>query len=108
MDTSADAEPVESLKQYKLLMFIVRWMGWWPVVGKIVPLFFGKKFLSDPSRQNEVREWKARIRSSNGKAMREILGIAEKSMPLALVCVGKPASSIPLVPRKEVTVRYIR
>jgi 5,6-dimethylbenzimidazole synthase len=41
-------------------------------------------------------------------AIKEILGIAEKMMPLALVCVGKPASSIPAVPRKEVTVRYIR
>jgi 3-oxoadipate enol-lactonase len=69
MDTSADPEPEENLKQYKLLMFIVRWIGWWPVIGKVMPLFFGKKFLSDPARQHEVREWKARITSSNKKAM---------------------------------------
>jgi pimeloyl-ACP methyl ester carboxylesterase len=69
MDTSADPEPGENLKQYKVLMFIVRWIGWWPVIGKVMPLFFGKKFLSDPGRQHEVREWKACIMSSNKKAM---------------------------------------
>ena len=69
MDTSADPEPQENLKQYRLLMFIVRWVGWWPVIGKVMPLFFGKKFLSEPARQHEVREWKSRIMSSNKKAM---------------------------------------
>lgn len=69
MDTSADSEPEENLKQYRLMMFIVRWIGSWLVIGKLMPLFFGKKFLSDLSRKNEVREWKARIMSSNRKAM---------------------------------------
>lgn len=69
MDTSADPEPQENFKQYKLLMFMVRWIGWRPVIGKVMPLFFGKKFLSDPSRRNEVKEWKARIKSSHRKAM---------------------------------------
>jgi pimeloyl-ACP methyl ester carboxylesterase len=69
MGTSADPEPRENLKQYKILMFIVRWVGWWPVIGKVTPLFFGKKFLSDPARKHEVREWKSRIMSSNRKAM---------------------------------------
>ena len=40
MDTSADPEPEENLKQYKLLMFIVKWIGWWPVIGKVMPLLF--------------------------------------------------------------------
>lgn len=39
------------------------------MIGKVMPLFFGKKFLSDPSRRNEVKEWKARIKSSDRKAM---------------------------------------
>jgi len=69
MDTSAEEEPEENLKQYKLLMFLVKWIGWWPVIGKVMPLFFGKKFLEDPSRANEVNEWKTRIKSSNKKAM---------------------------------------
>jgi 3-oxoadipate enol-lactonase len=69
MDTSADPEPKENFKQYRLLMFIVKWLGWWPVIGKVMPLFFGRKFLRDPSRKNEVREWKARIMSSNKEAM---------------------------------------
>jgi 3-oxoadipate enol-lactonase len=69
MDTSADPEAEETVKQYKLLKFIVTWIGWWPVTGKAMGLLFGKTFLGDPSRQNEVREWKARILSSNRKTM---------------------------------------
>ncbi len=69
MDTSADPESEESLKQYNLLIFVVRWIGWWPVIGKVMPLFFAKKFLSDSERQDEVREWKRCITSSNKKAM---------------------------------------
>jgi len=44
------------------------------------------------------------------KAMREILDVARQRMPLALVCLGKPASNMPAVQRKDVKekVRYIR
>jgi hypothetical protein len=36
--------------------------------------------------------------------------VARERMPLALVCLGKPASNMPAVPRKEVKekVRYLR
>ncbi|MGD2127082.1 MAG: nitroreductase family protein [Desulfobacteraceae bacterium] len=43
------------------------------------------------------------------KAMREILDIDAEKTPLALVCIGKPGSEIPSVPRKDVKekTRYI-
>jgi 3-oxoadipate enol-lactonase len=68
MDTSADPEPEENVKRYKLLMVIVRWLGWWPAIGKVMSLFFTEKFLRDPTRQDEVKEWKRRITSGNKKA----------------------------------------
>ncbi len=69
MDTSAEAEPEESLKQYKILMFIVRWFGYRPVAGRVIPIFFTKKFLADPARREEVQEWKRRLMANNRKAM---------------------------------------
>jgi 5,6-dimethylbenzimidazole synthase len=44
------------------------------------------------------------------KVLREILGIVPEKMPLALICLGKPGSSIPPTPRKQVKEKttYIR
>ena len=36
---------------------------------KILPLLFSKRFLEDPSRQKEVREWKRRLTANDRKAM---------------------------------------
>jgi len=36
------------------------------------------------------------------KTIREILGIVPEKMPLALICLGKPGSSLAPTPRKEV------
>jgi 3-oxoadipate enol-lactonase len=67
MDTTAEAEPEENFKKYKLLMFMVRWLGWWPVINKVMSIFFAEKFLTDPGRQDEVRHWKELITSGNKK-----------------------------------------
>ena len=58
MDTSADEEPAESLGEYKLMLFVVRWIGYWPVIRRAQPNFFAPKFLNDPARQSEVAEWR--------------------------------------------------
>jgi 3-oxoadipate enol-lactonase len=68
MDTTAEAELEENFKKYKLLMFMVRWLGWWPVINKVMSIFFAEKFLTDPGRQDEVRHWKELITSGNKKA----------------------------------------
>jgi len=60
---------IENFKQYKLLMFMVRWLGWWPVINKVMSLFFAEKFLTDPGRQDEMRHWKELITSGNKKAL---------------------------------------
>jgi pimeloyl-ACP methyl ester carboxylesterase len=69
MDTSAEAEPEENFKQYKMLMFIVRWIGYWPVIGRVMPLFFAKKFLNDPTRKKEVQMWKQHLMANDKKAV---------------------------------------
>ena len=69
MDTSADAEPAEAMKQYRLLLFVVRWLGYQPVIGRAMSIFFGPKFLQDPSRSNEVRTWRQRMMANDRQAM---------------------------------------
>lgn len=69
MDTSADAEPQEAMRKYRLMFFTVRLFGYRPVVGKAMPIFFADKFLKDPARQNEVKEWRRRLMANNKMAM---------------------------------------
>jgi pimeloyl-ACP methyl ester carboxylesterase len=69
MDTSAEAEPKESLKEYNLMLFVVRWLGYWPVIGRIIPIFFAPKFLNDPNRKNEVAHWKQKLKSNDRKSI---------------------------------------
>jgi len=69
MDTSADAEPTESLGEYKLMLFVVRWLGFWPVTRRVIPIFFSPKFLNDPNRRSEVAEWRQRLASNNRTAI---------------------------------------
>lgn len=112
MGTSADPESEENVKQYKLLLLIVRWLGYWPVVGKVMPLLFGEKFLSDPARQEEVREWKRCILSSNKKAMIKFgegifsrAGVIEELPKIrtpTLVIVGEEDRAQPLEKAKRI------
>jgi 3-oxoadipate enol-lactonase len=115
MDTSADAEPEENVKQYKLLMFVVRWIGYWPVIGKVLPLLFSKRFLEDPARQKEVREWKRRLMANDRKAMVKFgQGILSRSSVYdqldqieipTLVIVGEADTSTPKVKAERIANR---
>lgn len=69
MDTSADAEPKANAKQYDLLMWVVKSLGWWIVIHKAMSILFHKDFLQDKARQKEVRHWKNIIMGNNKKAM---------------------------------------
>ena len=69
MDTTAEAEREKNVRQFKLLMPIGRWLGWWLVINKVMSIFFAEKFLTDPGRQDEVRYWKELITSGNKKAL---------------------------------------
>lgn len=58
MDTSAEAENDTALKQYNMLLWMVKYVGWWAVIGQVMPLLFHKSFLEDGSRKAEVKQWK--------------------------------------------------
>jgi len=58
IDTSADPEPRENLPRYRILNLIARWFGIGVVVGRVMPIMFGRRFLSDPARAGERARWR--------------------------------------------------
>ena len=61
LETSADEEPEENAPKYRMLNFVARWFGLGLVVGKVMPILFGKTFMSDPSRSADRKLWRDRI-----------------------------------------------
>ncbi len=53
LETAADPEPQANVGRYRLLNFIARWFGFRPVVGQVIPIMFGRKFLEDPARAEQ-------------------------------------------------------
>jgi len=68
IDTAAGAEPEEGLKQYKLLANIIRYLGWRPVINKVMAILFADPNPSDPARRAVVAEWKERIKQNDRMA----------------------------------------
>jgi pimeloyl-ACP methyl ester carboxylesterase len=61
VETSADPEPVENHGRYRRLNFVARWFGLGLVVGKVMPIMFGRTFLNDPARAKARKFWRDRI-----------------------------------------------
>lgn len=69
MDTSAEKDKKSTLKKNKLLLWIVKNIGWFPVIDNVMSILFHKSFLKDKSRQLEVKKWRKIIMSQNKKGM---------------------------------------
>lgn len=61
LDTSADPEPARERRRYRALALVARWLGLRVVVGRVLPILFGRSFLGDPSRAALRAEWRRRI-----------------------------------------------
>jgi pimeloyl-ACP methyl ester carboxylesterase len=118
MDTSADAEAAESLGQYKLMLFILRWIGFWPLIRRALPLFFASKFLNDPNRQNEVAEWRQRLLSNDRAAVSKfghgifaresVVDRIDKIQTPTLVIVGEKDVVTPVVRARRIAEKIPR
>ncbi|MBI4854670.1 MAG: alpha/beta fold hydrolase [Acidobacteria bacterium] len=77
--TSADAEVKEKLGRYKLLNLVARCFGLGVVSSQVMPIMFGKKFLTDPLRKELKREFKSRIASNHRIGItKAIKGVIER------------------------------
>ncbi|MCU9849134.1 alpha/beta hydrolase [Defluviimonas sp. WL0024] len=65
LETTADPEPRENVPKYRMLNFIARWIGLWAVIGRVMPIMFGRTFLTDPSRARDRERWSQAILSND-------------------------------------------
>lgn len=75
LDSSADAErPLDRLR-YGVLAFVARWLGFRPVIDRVMPILFGEKVLGDPASRTR---WRDRILANDRigvtRAVRGVIG----------------------------------
>jgi len=69
LETSANAEPLENLPQYKLLNGIVRWIGIIPpIANKVMKIMFAHSWLQNSVNAASISRWKKEL-SSNKKSI---------------------------------------
>ncbi len=79
LETSADAEPPENVPRYRQLNIAARWLGLRVVTSKVMPIMFGRTFLSDPSRAAERSMWRDRLASNRRSIWRAVNGVIERA-----------------------------
>ena len=69
MDTSADPENPKALPKYRQMLWVLKYIGAFPVMRQVIPLMFHETFIKDPSRRAELKRWKKIVREQDRKAM---------------------------------------
>lgn len=69
LETTADPEPLENVSRYRLLNNIVKYVGFFPVIPKVMKIMFGAKFLNDTARVAEKKYWITQLKANNRKSI---------------------------------------
>lgn len=112
LETSADEEPKENIKQYKLLNLIVKYIGYWPVQKDVLNLMFGEAFLNDPERQWEAEIYLKKLKENNRRNIvkavegviyrKPVIKELKKIMCPTLILVGDQDKPAPLPKAKMI------
>ena len=104
--TSTDAETEDKKKRYRTLTLAARIFGLRMVADKVMPVMFGKTFLSDPLRAELKREWRDNFianrriglaRAVKGVIDREpIYDQIHKITAPSLIAIGDEDAAIPV------------
>ena len=79
LGTSADPEPKSNVPKYRMLNLIARWLGLRAVVGRVMPILFGRTFLNDRTRAEESRRWADAIVGNDRLGItRAVSGVIER------------------------------
>ena len=79
LDTSADPEPPEHARKFRLGNWFVRCFGAGPLLADAsMPMMFGKSALSDPARAAERDAWRRQLRSNRRSLWRAVNGVIER------------------------------
>lgn len=65
LNTSAESEPSGNRPRYRLMRLVARLLGPGPIVGRLMPVMFGRDFLADPRRATDREQWRQRMREND-------------------------------------------
>jgi len=78
--TSAEAEHPDSAGRYRWLARIAGWVGFRPLVGRILPILFGHSWLADPTHAEERALWRQRLATNDRRGtLRAARGVIERA-----------------------------
>lgn len=106
IETSAEEEAKENRPRYRMLNFIARWFGLGVVVGRVMPIMFGKTFLTDPDRAEEGARWRRHIAANHRigitRATRGVIeraGVADEigkiDLPVLIIVGDEDVATVP-------------
>ena len=105
VDTSADPEPRENLRKYKLLNLVTRWIGPRAVANQVMPIMFSQGFLADSDRSDLRKRWRRYLvdnhrigitRATTGAITREgVYKFLDKISVPTLILVGEEDIATP-------------
>ncbi len=78
LETAAGPEPRGNLPKYRVLGFVARHLGVQHTVDAVMPVMFGKTFLTDPNMQAKRADWRARLAASRDDIWRALAGVLER------------------------------
>jgi len=79
LGTSADREPESNMSKYRMLNLIARWIGLRAVVSRVMPILFGRTFLTDRARAEERKRWADAIVGNDRIGItRAVAGVIER------------------------------
>jgi 3-oxoadipate enol-lactonase len=79
LDTSADPEPEENVPGYRAMGRATRILGLRPLTPRVMPILFGRTFMTDPAREAERQMWRERLAANRRTGvLRALDGIMER------------------------------
>jgi 3-oxoadipate enol-lactonase len=79
LETAADAEPPANVRRYRQFLVVERLLGPGPIAGRVMPIMFGRSFMSDPARAAERAAWQRRLAANDRVGVRRAtLGVIDR------------------------------
>jgi len=79
LETSAEPEAAENVPRYRLLAWVAHWLGTRFVVDRVMPILFGRTFMTDPDKAAARASWRAEIASRPRSIVRAVRGVIERA-----------------------------
>lgn len=78
LETSAEPEAAENVPKYRKLAFVTQMLGTRFVVDRVMPILFGKTFMTDPAMADTRASWRREIASRPRGIVRAVRGVIER------------------------------